>query len=114
MRTLRYAILAVLAIALVTVALANRDPLTLRLVPAEIERLLGFGWQITLPAFVVLLAAMAAGILLGFVWEWVREYKHRAAAASERRERQRLENEVRKTAQPAKSGDDVLALLESR
>jgi uncharacterized membrane protein len=65
-----------------------------------------------LPAFAVLLAAVVAGLVLGFVWEWVREHKHRATAATETKERQRLEETVRKVAPSPKKGDDVLALLE--
>ena len=94
MRYLRYLVLAVLGIVLVTVALANRDPLTLKLLPTEMSGLLGFSWQITLPTFLVLLAAVVFGVVLGFVWEWVREHKHRAEAVKERRMREDLEGTV--------------------
>jgi putative membrane protein len=52
-------------------------------------------------------------LLIGFVWEWLREMKHRTASRNERRHVVRLEREVSKL----KSGtvteqDDVLALLE--
>ena len=114
MRLIRMIILAALAIVLVTIALANRDPLTLRLLPEDLARLVGFSWEITLPVFAVLLAAVLAGLALGFVWEWVREHKHRATAVTERRERERLEQEVKKVAPSSDTGDDVLALLEGR
>lgn len=114
MRIIRYIILAVIAIVLITVALANRGPLTLRLLPESLEGLLGLSWQITLPAFAILLIAVLAGILLGFVWEWVREHKHRSAATTERKERERLEREVKKAAPRSDTGDDVLALLDGR
>ena len=115
MRYIRYLVLAAIAIALITVAIANRDPLTVRLLPAELEGLAGFSWQITLPAFLILLVAVLVGVLLGFVWEWVREHRYRAEAVVERKERQRLEREVEKTATEASdNGDDVLALLEGR
>lgn len=114
MRLIKYLILAILAIVLVIVALANREPMTLQLMPEAVANLVGFQWQITLPVFVVLLAAILIGLALGFVWEWVREHKHRATAVTERRERERLEQEVRKVAPPAKAGDDVLAILEGR
>ena len=65
MRYIRYVVLAVLAIVMVTVAIANRGPLTLRLLPEEMEGLLGFSWQITLPAFVTLLLAVVFGVILG-------------------------------------------------
>ena len=114
MRVIRLFILVVLAIVLVTVALANRDPLTLRLLPEELSRLVGFSWDITLPVFAVLLGAGLIGLALGFVWEWVREHKHRSTATSERKERERLEQEVKKVAPSHDTGDDVLALLEGR
>ncbi len=112
MRFLRFLILGILAIVLITVAMANRDPLTIRLLPDALSRLVGVNWEITLPAFVILLVAVLAGVALGFVWEWVREHKHRATAATETKERQRLEETVRKVAPSEKKGDDVLALLE--
>ena len=115
MRYIRYLVLGAIAVALITVAIANRGPLTVRLLPAELEGLLGFSWQVTLPAFLILLAAVFVGVLLGFVWEWVREHRFRAEAVTERRERQRLEQEIKKSAAPStEKGDDVLALLEGR
>lgn len=112
MRYIRYLVLAVIAVSLITIAVANRGPLTIRLLPEELEGLFGLSWQVTLPAFLVLLAAILVGVLLGFVWEWVREHRYRAEAVAERKERQRLEREVQKTAPRAEKGDDVLALLE--
>lgn len=114
MKYVRYTVLAALAITLVTIALANREPLTLRLIPAALQDFLGLSWQITLPAFIILLVAVALGVLLGFVWEWIREHRYRAAAAREKRERQKLEERVRKEAPARNSGDEVLALLETR
>lgn len=114
MRYFRYLVLALIAIVLVTVAVANRQPLTLRLLPEELEGLMGFSWQVTWPAFMILLAAVLVGVLLGFVWEWIREHRYRAEAAAERKERERLEREVKKSSPRTETGDDVLALLESR
>ena len=112
MRYLRYLVLGAIAIVLLVLAMANRDPLTIRLMPDELAGLVGVNWEITLPAFAILLAAVVVGVALGFVWEWVREHKHRATAATETKERQRLEQEVRKVAPSEDKGDDVLALLE--
>lgn len=112
MRFVRLLVLAVIAIVLITVSIANRGALTIKLLPDELAQLLGFRWDVTLPAFVILLAAVLIGVLLGFVWEWVRERKYRVEASVERKERERLEREVKKVAPPKESGDDVLALLE--
>ncbi|MXQ09177.1 DUF1049 domain-containing protein [Alphaproteobacteria bacterium GH1-50] len=112
MRYIRSAVLAVIAIFLITIALANRGPMTLRLMPEPLQALFGIDWEVTLPVFVILVIAVAVGVFLGFVWEWVREHKHRAAATTERRQRQELEKQVRATAPREKGGDDILALVE--
>ena len=114
MRYIRYAVLAFLAVVMVTVAIANRGPLTLRLLPEELSGLFGYSWQITLPVFIVLLIAVLFGVVLGFVWEWIREHKHRAEAVTERRARQKLEGELGPARSKESGGDDVLALLEGR
>jgi putative membrane protein len=115
MRYLRYAFLAVLAICLVTVALANRAPVTLRLMSDQLSGVAGISPTITLPLFLVIFGGIIAGILIGFVWEWFREHKHRAEAAFLRRQRQRLEKEVVQLRGTSTApGDDVLALLDAK
>jgi len=115
MRLIRLLVLAVIAIALVVIAMANHDPITVRLLPDELAQLLSVNWEITVPVFLLLFVAMFVGVVLGYVLEWVREHKHRATAATEMRERQRLQKQVRDIAPPsADEGDDVLALLEAR
>lgn len=112
MRYIRYAFLGLLAVCLVTVALANSAPVTLNLLPEEVALLVGINAAVTLPLFIVIFGGIVAGLMIGFVWEWLREHKHRAEAARQRRERERLEREVRKAKTEAKGGDEVLALLE--
>ena len=114
MRVIRLLFLGVLAVVLITVAMANRGPLSVRMLPPEVSRLVGFDWEITLPTFVVLFVAGVIGLALGFLWEWLREHKHRARAASERKERQRLEQEFSKSGYSSASDDDVIEILESR
>lgn len=114
MRYVKYLILAALGIVLVTVALANREPLTLQLLPNELSGLLGLSWAVTLPTFFILFGAVIFGVVLGFVWEWVREHKHRSEAASEKRLRRELEKQVKSTAPPKGETDEILALVESR
>ena len=112
MRFLWYLFLALLAIVLVTIALANADPVTLRLLPAAMAGFLGWSWQITLPLFLVVFVGIAVGLLIGFVWEWWREHRYRAQMRAEKRERQRLEREVAQIRSTGRRSDDVLALLE--
>jgi uncharacterized integral membrane protein len=114
MRFLRYLFLALLAIALLIVALANRNLVTLTLLPEEIATFVGYNAAVSLPLFLVIFAGIVAGVVIGFVWEWFREHKHRAEAVTNRREREKLEREVSRL-KPAteRQTDDVLALLES-
>ncbi|SLN39454.1 lipopolysaccharide assembly protein LapA domain-containing protein [Pacificibacter marinus] len=115
MRTIRYVFLAALAVALITIALANRSVVTLNLLPAELAEYLGVGYSISLPLFIVIFGAIISGLFIGFVWEYMREYKHRAAASQHRREKNQLAREVSKLkVDKAKSeGDEVLALLDT-
>lgn len=113
MRYIRYAFLAALAVCLVTVALANRGAVTLQLLPEGLTGFLGFSWSITLPLFIIIFGAIIFGVLIGFVWEWLREHKHRAEGARAKRSVAKLEREVKTIKTPeSKTGDDVLALLE--
>ena len=96
MRYIRYAFLASLAIVLIVVATANRAAVTLHLLPDTVEGLIGFSAEITLPLFVVIFGGIIAGVLIGFVWEWLREHKHRAEAARRTREVESLERELRR------------------
>ncbi len=114
-RTLRYLFLVLLAILLVAVASANRAPVTVRLLPPDIARFVGSDWQLELPLFLVAFAGLLVGLLVGFVWEWLREGKHRAAASSHRRRATALEREVtRLKGTEARPGDDIIALLDSK
>lgn len=112
LRLIKLLFLGVILLFLVTMALGNREPITLQLLPGTLGDAVGFNLGVTLPGFLMVLAIFSIGLLFGFVWEWLREAKHRAIARVEQRERQRLEEEVRKVAPPSKTGDDVLAILD--
>ncbi|ETW13606.1 hypothetical protein ATO8_06236 [Roseivivax marinus] len=114
MRYIRYAFLAVLAALLVCVALANLGSVTLRLLPPDVATLLGFQWEGDLPLFLVIFLGIVAGLLIGFVWEWLREYKHRARAARKDAEARKLERELKRTqAERDRGKDEVLAILDN-
>lgn len=112
-RYLRYLILAAVGLALLIVALANRTPVLLKAMPDDFAAFLGLTWQMELPVFVVLFGGIVIGVLVGFLWEWAREHKHRSTASTKTREVSRLERELA-TMRDATSlpQDDVLALLD--
>lgn len=115
-RILRYALLGLLGLCLLTVALANREVVTMRLLPDDLAALFGWSWAVEVPLFLVIFAGIIAGVLIGFVWEWFREHGHRAAASQKTREVAKLERElaVLRDATSVPPKDDVLALLEKR
>jgi len=113
MKYLRFLLLGVLAVLLVAIALANRAPVTLRLLAPETGEFLGFSWAVQLPLFLVIFASLLVGLLLGFVWEWMREHRIRSGAVKTARHAAWLEGEVErlKTTHEAPK-DEVLALLD--
>lgn len=115
-RYLRLLLLGLLGLGLLTLALANRAPVTLQLLPVDLATLTGLTWAMELPLFVVIFGGIVVGVLIGFVWEWFREHGHRAAASQKTREVSRLERElaVLKDATSVPAKDEVLALLEKR
>ncbi|MGX9356976.1 LapA family protein [Roseobacteraceae bacterium S113] len=116
MRYIKYAFLAAVAIVLVTLALANRGSVTLNSLPADMTGLPGMdalAFSVELPLFVVILGGVLAGLLIGFVWEWLREGKHRAEAARRTAEVKTMERELRRLKRKNSEGkDEVLALLD--
>ncbi len=113
MRYIRYAFLAALAICLVTVALANSQVVTLKALPDDFAGLLGVSPQIDLPLFIVIFGGLIAGLLIGFIWEWLREHKIRAEANRTKKTVSKLEREVTRLRGEKHEGkDEVLALIE--
>lgn len=115
LKYLRYLVLLAIALCLLTVALANRGPVTLKALPEDLAGLAAAQWQVELPLFVVIFGGVAIGLLIGFVWEWLREHRHRSTASSKTREAARLQRElaVMRDTKGAPQ-DDVLALLEKK
>ncbi|WP_171205601.1 MULTISPECIES: lipopolysaccharide assembly protein LapA domain-containing protein [Ruegeria] len=113
MRYLRYAFLAALGIILISVSLANVQSVELKLMPDALAELLGFNLSASLPLFMVVLGGVAAGLVIGFLWEWLREHKHRRDATVKKTEVRKLEREVKKLKKKQNEGkDDVLAILD--
>ncbi len=112
MRYVSYVFYGSLSIVLVLIAIANRSMTELNLIPKELS-FFGFNFSITLPVYVIFFGGIIFGVLIGFIWEWLREHKHRAEVARKSRELRRAERELRKIKGEKYAGqDDVLALLD--
>ena len=114
MRRIRYAFFILISLALVVLALANRGPVELRLLPESVAVGIGFGTQsLQLPLFLVILLGVFIGLVLGFLWEYLREHKHRAALSNKETEVRRLEREIKQMKdEQGEEKDEILELLE--
>ena len=113
LRYLRLLFVAVTALTLLFLALANRDPVTVRLLPQDLSMMLNTEGAWSMPLFLVSFGAIAVGVVIGFVWEWFREMRLRGEAKQKTREVTRLERElaVLKDANSIPPQDEVLAIL---
>lgn len=113
MKYIRYTFWGIVAICLIIVGLANREMTTLRAMPDRLGDLLGISPTIELPLFVVLFLGVALGLLIGFLWEWLREHRIRSDARAKQREVTQLKREVDRLKDEKNEGqDEVLALLD--
>jgi uncharacterized integral membrane protein len=112
-RFIRLLTLGLLGLALLFVALANRTPVSVRLLPEDLAALTGLTWAAEVPLFIVIFGGIVAGVLIGFVWEWLRETRYRSTASAKAREVARLERELAVLKDSASvPKDEVLALLD--
>lgn len=113
MRIIRMLFVALLALVLITLALANRGIVTVRAFPANVDAWLGGNWSASMPLFLVIFLAALIGMLLGLVWEWLRESQIRAESARRARDIAELEREVGALrARNVQPRDEVLAILD--
>lgn len=114
MRYLRMLFVAVLAVALLTLALANRQIVDVSLFPGQFGAYLGGTWSARMPLFLIIILALLIGMVLGLIWEWLREAHLRQESARRAFELSKLEREVgglRLTHSAPR--DEVLAILDA-
>ncbi|MBP7241156.1 lipopolysaccharide assembly protein LapA domain-containing protein [Amaricoccus sp.] len=110
MRTIKLILLVVILAVIVILALANRGPVTLNLLPAGMSSIADR--SIELPLYVVGVVSVLVGMVLGYILEWLREHKHRRLASAKSREAASLNREVGRLRKEASKGEDeILALL---
>lgn len=115
MRILKFLFVTVLAIFLIIVGFANRQPVTLTLFPGDLVPFTKYNAGIELPLYMVVFGGLGAGLLIGFIWEWLREARIRSEAARDRRERARLAQEVKTLKADKPEGkDEIIALVDGR
>ena len=67
-RWIKAGFLAVLALVLLSIGLANRDLVELRLMYTEISAFAGFNYSITLPLYLIVFLCIGFGVMIGFIW----------------------------------------------
>ena len=112
MRLLRTLFLIFLAIILVVISIANSENVSLYLLPTDLSSLMGTTIFINIPLFFVFFSGIFIGLIIGFVWEWLREHKFRVEANLNEKRLSRAETELSEMRAKDNKRDDVLTLLE--
>lgn len=111
MRTLSILFWGLVAALLVTLGLANRGLVRLSALPDALGDAAGVSPALDLPLFMVVLGSFGLGMLLGLVWEWIREIPERAQARATARELAFLRAEVARLRGRPGERDEVALLL---
>ena len=83
----------------------------IRVLPSELEGFLGGGMIFSIPIFVLFLCGVIFGLFVGFVWEWIREMKHRSASSRKSKELAKVENELSQLKRESGQNEDEIMLL---
>lgn len=114
MRFLRLLFVTLLGLFLILLALANREIVTLNAFPAQFGQFLGGQWSVRMPLFLVLFLAIAFGMLMGLIWEWLREAHLRRESTYRAQQVAKLEREVGSLRdRHVAPRDEVLAIVDS-
>ncbi|MEL6126958.1 MAG: LapA family protein [Pseudomonadota bacterium] len=109
-RYIRLLLLLVIAVAMVLLAIANREFVTVEMVPSQFAAVAQY--SIDVPLFVLMFAMATGGFVIGWSWEYLREWRLRSESSQRKRQVEKLETEV--STLKKRTGteeDDVLALL---
>ncbi|MEL6678790.1 MAG: LapA family protein [Pseudomonadota bacterium] len=109
-RYFRLFLLLVIAVAMIFIAIANREFVTVELVPTQFAAVAQYSLDV--PLFVLMVGMALGGFILGWSWEYVREWRLRSESKQRKRQVERLENEMDTLKKrTGTEEDDVLALL---
>jgi len=81
------------------------------MLPSELEGFFGGGMIFSIPVFVLFLCGVIFGLFVGFVWEWIREMKHRSASSRKSKELAKVENELSQLKRKGGQNEDEVLLL---
>ena len=112
MRLIRALFLLCLATLLFLLSIANSEKVTVYFLPENLTSLLGIKFAIDIPLFLIFFSGIFIGLVIGFVWEWLREYKFRVEANNYQKRLSRAETELSELHAKENKKDDVLTLLE--
>jgi uncharacterized integral membrane protein len=115
MRFVRFLVVGLIGLVLLTLAMANHTPVVVRAVPDSVQAVIGGTWSMQMPLFLAIFGGVVLGLVIGFVLEWLRETRHRTNATARAHEIRRLEHELSSLrAEKGAHKDEVLALLDQR
>ncbi|MEM6617900.1 MAG: LapA family protein [Pseudomonadota bacterium] len=113
MKYIKYLFLGSVGLILIVLALANRQIVTLRLFPGELDGVSPVSGSVALPLFVVIFLGVFIGLFIGFVWEWFREFSIRRQLSKTQKDLHNAERELKVLrAKTGEGADDVLALVD--
>lgn len=105
LRAILWLFWGVVVAGLVVLGLANREIVSLHLLPGGLSDLAGSPAPVEVPLFLVIAIAVVLGVIVGLVWEWLRNHSVRV----ELRKHRRVSGP---DGRPERRGQDVLALLD--
>jgi uncharacterized integral membrane protein len=112
MRLLRTLFLLFLAVILLILSLANNQKVSIYFLPENLSSFLKITFALNIPLFLVFFSGIFIGLVIGFVWEWLREYKFRVEGSNYQKRLSIAEAELSNIHARENNKDDVLTLLE--